>query len=115
MDVVGVMTAYLSMVRVCTALSREELPIFVRCWLIKCFNVIDARYKHEKSTGTLVFGTVGVVQLIGALRHNTDVAGSIPGDMVFDYVSSGNEYLCVGLKALPPSCADCLEILGPSN
>jgi len=35
MEVVGVVAAYLPVVRVCTALSREALP------------VIDARYKHE--------------------------------------------------------------------
>ena len=85
------------------------------CWKIKCFNVTDAWKKHGKNTGTLVFGTVGVVQLVGALRYNTEVAGSIPGDMEFDYVSSGNEYLCVGLTALPHSCANCLEILGTST
>jgi len=48
MDVVGVMAAYLPVVRacvcVCTAQSREAR------WIIKCFNVNDAQYKHDSST-----------------------------------------------------------------
>jgi len=44
MDVVGVMAAYLPVVRVCNAQSREARRI------INCFNVNDARYKHDYST-----------------------------------------------------------------
>jgi len=56
-----------------------------------------------------------VVQLVGALRYNTKFAGCIPGDMEFDYASSGNDYHCEGPTDLSLSCADCLEILGTST
>jgi hypothetical protein len=77
-----------------------------------------------------------VAQLVGALRYKPDVCGfdsrwchwnisltqslwphSDPGvdtasnrNEYQDYILGGKGGRCVGLTALPPSCADCLEI-----
>jgi hypothetical protein len=64
----------------------------------------------------------------GWLRYcatSRKVAGSIPDTVIGvesaanrneyqRYLKKGNGDLCVGLTTLPPSCADCLEILGSS-
>jgi len=78
-----------------------------------------------------------VMQWRSLVRHcaaSRKVAGSVPDGVVrifhwlnpsrptMSFINENQEYLvggkfgrCVGLSALPPSCADCLEILEASN
>jgi hypothetical protein len=54
MDVVGVMAAYLPLVRVCTALSREarcrQIIYLCICWVIKCINFNNIHPSMRRSS-----------------------------------------------------------------
>ena len=77
-------------------------------------------------TGSYYSRGHAVALLIEALHYKPDSRGSIPDGVIgnfIDLASNNNEYQeyilegkserCVGLTTLPPSCADCHEILEP--
>ena len=79
-----------------------------RSWLRHCATI-------RKVAGSIPHGVIGIFHW-----HNSSGRTMAPG---VDSASNRNEYQecflggkggrCVGLTTLPPSCADCLEILEP--
>jgi len=91
--------------------------------------LIDRMLLSLKYSGSALYT---VTQLVAALRYKPRGRGFNPSGRtmtlgsseplkemstrnIFFFVGRGKRGRCVGLTTLPPSCADCLEILGASS